>query len=213
VKTVLVHGLGQGADAWERTVAALPAESHVHCPEIFANTSGDEPLTYDRLYRSFTQYCDDLDGRLNLCGLSLGGLLALNYTIDHPDKVKSLSLIGTPSRIPAALFGLQNLVFRILPNAVFTKMGLPKNQILQLTKSMTALDFEDQLPDVSCPTLVLCGSKDAANKKSAKILAKEIPLGRVTWIEGAGHEANVDQPSQLGEVLTAFLGGLCTLQE
>jgi len=204
VNTVLVHGLGQSADSWKRTTAALPFELDAHCPEIFARVLGEEPLTYDRLYRYFEQYCDGLDGQLNLCGLSLGGLLALNYTIDHSDKVNSLALIGTPSRIPVVLFGFQNLIFRVLPNSAFAKMGLSKMQVLQLTKSMTTLDFEDQLPDISCPVLVLCGSKDAANKKSARTLANDIPHSRLVWIEGAGHEVNVEEPGQLAEALAVF---------
>lgn len=44
--------------------------------------------------------CDKFDEPIDWCGLSLGGVLALNYAIERPDKVKSLVLIATPYMIP-----------------------------------------------------------------------------------------------------------------
>ena len=43
-----------------------------------------------------------------------------------------------------------------------------------LTKSMMELDFSARLKDINCATLILCGKKDAANRKVAKELAENI---------------------------------------
>ncbi len=48
----------------------------------------------------------------NLCGISLGGILALNYVLDFPDKVKSLVLIGISHKVPKVMFSIQNIIFR-----------------------------------------------------------------------------------------------------
>lgn len=53
---------------------------------------------------------DNISGQLNLCGLSLGVVLALNYIIDNPKKVNSLVLIAGQSEMPKALLKLQNIV-------------------------------------------------------------------------------------------------------
>ena len=53
--------------------------------------------------------------KIDLCGLSLGGILALNYAIDYPNKVEKLVLIGTPYRVPKVMFSIQNIIFKFLP--------------------------------------------------------------------------------------------------
>ena len=41
------------------------------------------------------EYCGKIDGQIHLCGISLGGIIGLNYALDFPEKVKTLVLIGT----------------------------------------------------------------------------------------------------------------------
>ena len=43
-------------------------------------------------FESLTDIC--------LCGLSLGGVLALNYAIEHPEKIKGMVLIATQYKMP-----------------------------------------------------------------------------------------------------------------
>ena len=56
--------------------------------------------TYKELYSAFSSECDKVNDEIVLCGLSLGAVLALNYAIDHPDKVKSLVLIAAQYKMP-----------------------------------------------------------------------------------------------------------------
>ena len=68
---------------------------------------------------------------------------------------------------------------------------------------MLDLDFREDLGKVSCPVLVLCGERDKANRKAARGLQAGIPGAELAWIPGAGHEANLDAPEALAEVLRA----------
>lgn len=56
--------------------------------------------TYGELYTAFSEECDKENDEIVLCGLSLGAVLALNYAIDHPDKVKALVLIAAQYKMP-----------------------------------------------------------------------------------------------------------------
>ncbi len=56
------------------------------------------------LYNTFSDFCNNQKRKLNLCGLSLGGVLALDFVKEYPEKVNSIILIGTPYKIPKALF-------------------------------------------------------------------------------------------------------------
>ncbi len=84
-------------------------------------------------------------------------------------------------------------------------MGLPKKDVIQLTSSMKKLDFSHQLSDISCPTLILCGEKDKPNRKAAEQLSSLINGAKLEIIKQAGHEANVDNPEGLGEIIKIFL--------
>ena len=61
--------------------------------------------------------------RLNLVGLSLGGLLALNYAVQHPAQINSLVLIGTPYEIPKRLLKLQKLCISVHAEICISRYG------------------------------------------------------------------------------------------
>lgn len=137
----------------------------VMCPDLPALIHAQE-CNYKNLYAAFARYCETESGKINLCGLSLGGILALHYATEHPEKIKSLVLIGTRYVMPKKLLTIQNAIFRLMPNQSFESMGFSKKNFIQLSKTMAELDFGMKLGSITCPTLVVCGEKDAANKKS-----------------------------------------------
>ena len=91
---------------------------------------------------------------LNLCGLSLGAVLALNYAIDFPQRVKSLILIAPQYDMPKFLLKVQNVLFKFMPESQFKDIGLTKKDFITLTNSMADMDFTSGLENVSCPVLV-----------------------------------------------------------
>ena len=175
----------------------------MQCADLSDLLNGKE-ATYPNLYKRFVEYCDAFDEPLNLCGLSLGGILALNYAIDYPDKVSSIVLVGTQFEMPKQLLRLQNMLFRFIPNSSFEKIGFKKNDFIQLTTSMLDLHFRKELKDLSCKSLIICGEKDYVNKKASKELAQLIHGAVLHLIPSAGHEVNLQAPKQLAEALEEF---------
>lgn len=164
----------------------------------------EQSSDYDTLYREFSSWCLTLEGPLDLCGLSLGGVLALDFACHFPQKVHSLVLIGTPYQIPKLAFGLQNMVFHLLPEKAFQGMGSSKENIIALTGSMKRLDIPAMAEKVQCRTLILCGEKDSANRKSGALLNNAILHSRFALVAGAAHEVNTDNPSGLADILMQF---------
>lgn len=156
---VFIHGLGQNSSSWERTISLLPEHRHVNCPDLPGMLDQKE-VTYNCLYTRFVEYCEGIDGPLHLCGLSLGGILALHYAIDHPEKAASIALINTQYQMPKYLLAFQNVIFRFVPKAAFQEMGFMKKDFIQLTNSMMDLNFSKQLHAISCPSLIVSGRKD-----------------------------------------------------
>lgn len=204
--TILLHGLGQGPESWD--AAARGLEGKILRPDLFVPVRGGA-VSYREIYQAFAGDCQRLGRPLRLCGLSLGGILALQYALEHPEGVEALALIGTPCVMPKGLLWFQNAVFRLLPGRAFRQMGLSKREVIGLTGSMLDLDFREDLGRIACPVLVLCGERDRANRKAALELRAGIPGAEAAWIPGAGHEVNRDAPEALAEVLREFFGRVC----
>ena len=202
-KVILIHGSGHKAASWNETVSRLDCRGDVLCPELSSLLMGKE-ASYPNLRAAFGAYCAQAGGPVHLCGLSLGGILALDYTLEHPEAVKTLVLIGTPHKVPKAAFALQNVVFRLLPQSTFASMAFDKKNTFALGNSMRDLDFSGRVSAVQCPTLILCGEKDRANIQSAQFLSQNIKGAQLQLIAQTGHVVNEENPGALAKRLNEF---------
>lgn len=203
MKNIFLHGMGQTASSWEKTISNLPKSAECDCPELSSfYTKGN--CTYNTIYSAMCSHLNTLSGKINLCGLSLGAVLGLNYALDYPEKILSLVLIAPQFKMPVLLLKLQNLIFKFMPDSQFSEIGFTKNDFITLTNSMQALDFTDRLNNLSVPTLILCGEKDKANVKSAKKLAAALPDSTFTAIQNASHEVNTENPSEVALIIKDF---------
>ena len=160
--------------------------------------------TYKELYLAFSSECDKENDGIALCGLSLGAVLALNYAIDNPDKVKALVLIAAQYKMPKKLLKVQNMLFHLMPNSAFNKMGFKKADVISLCGTMAELEIRYTLHKVSCQELLICGEKDNANKKISKELCHYLNNSDFYELMKTGHEANIESPEDLAIVLQRF---------
>ena len=200
---IFVHGSGHKATSWEKTISYMTDNEDIVCPNLSSILEGKE-ASYENLYSSFVKYCNEFDGQIHLCGLSLGGILALNFALDFPQKVKTLVLIGTPYKVPKVAFSFQNIIFRFLPKSIFETMAFDKKNTFVLGDSMKDLDFSDRVKIIKCPTLILCGKKDSANMKSADYLSQNIRSAELKIIENTGHVVNEENPKALADILNEY---------
>ena len=200
---IFVHGSGHKATSWEKTISYMTNNEDIVCPNLSSILEGKE-ASYENLYSSFVKYCNEFDGQIHLCGLSLGGILALNFALDNKQKVKTLVLIGTPYKVPKVAFSFQNIIFRFLPKSIFETMAFDKKNTFALGDTMKNLDFSDRVKNIKCPTLILCGKKDSANMKSADYLSQSIRSAELKIIENTGHVVNEENPKALADILNEY---------
>ncbi len=202
-RIVFLHGLGQTPEDWSKVLERFDGFGECYCPDLVKMCKS--PADYGDLYRAFSAYCADRGGcPLDLVGLSLGGMLALNYAAENPGAVRSLVLIGTQYKSPKALLKLQNVMFRVMPRSSFKETGFDKNDFISLCSSMTELDFTASLGSIFCPTLILVGGRDRPNRKAAFELLHKIKQAKLVKIGSAGHEINRDCPERLAEIIKRF---------
>lgn len=201
--TIFLHGLGQDSSAWKQTLDIIDNQEDALCPDL-STWLMNKQVCYLSLYQELERQCAQLSKPIDLCGISLGGVLAMQYAIEHTDQVHSLVLISTQYTMPKGLLKLQNILFHFVPSTAFTSMGFQKRDFIQLCKSMIDLDFRDSLAMLTCPILIVCGEKDRANKKASIQLQARIPHAKLAIIADAGHEVNVDAPMELGKAIKDF---------
>ncbi|MDE6592287.1 MAG: alpha/beta hydrolase, partial [Oscillospiraceae bacterium] len=170
MKYIFVHGMGQTGEDWRETLSRMGAKIDSECPDLRKMT--EEEICYENLRQSFFGYCNGFPEKINLCGLSLGGMLSLDYAVNFPERVYSLVLIGTQYKPPKNLLKFQNFLFKLMPGKAFEGSGFNKREFMALSESMAELDFTEKLPKISCKTLVIIGEKDSPNKKAAMVLAE-----------------------------------------
>ena len=203
MKYFYLHGLGQKPDSWNKAIK----ETKVSGSSIslsLAEMSEGKGVTYKELYSAFSEVCDKEDEEIVLCGLSLGAVLALNYAIDHPYKIKALVLIAAQYKMPEKLLKFQNVLFRLMPNSMFKQTGFTKADVISLCDTMAELDFTESLHNVSCPVLIVCGEKDNANKKASQELARYLSKCSFYELLKTGHEVNIEAPEEMAIVLQKF---------
>ena len=201
---ILVHGLGQTEKSWDKIIEELDKSNiKAENPNLFELAKNYE-INYENIYRTFCDYCNSFKEKINLCGLSLGGILSINYAIEYPEKVNSMILIGTTYKIPKKIFKLQNFIFKFMPKSTFENMGMKKNDFINLTNSMADLDIKSKVDNIKCKVLILCGEKDNVNMESAKQLNRNIKASKLEIIKNAGHEVNTENPKELARVISKY---------
>lgn len=203
---ILVHGLGQNESSWNKVKELLKENKiEVETPNLF-NLAKNYQLNYENLYRIFVNYCNSFKEKLNIVGLSLWGILAIDYANEYPEKVNSIILSGTPYEIPKSIITIQNIIYKFMPKKVFEQIGCTKKDLITLMDSIKNLTIPQKAPNIKCHTLIMCGEKEKnnINMKSAKQLNRVIENSQFKIVENAGHEVNIENPKQFAKIIYDF---------
>jgi pimeloyl-ACP methyl ester carboxylesterase len=99
---VLIMGLGTDAHGWERQVPVLAADR----PVLVLDNRGVGRSAKPKGPYTTAELADDVAGvmdaagvrRAHVVGLSLGGMIAQEVALRHPDRTRSLALVATYGR-------------------------------------------------------------------------------------------------------------------
>ncbi|OUS41571.1 hypothetical protein A9R00_00235 [Oleispira antarctica] len=95
---ILLHGFSANKDNWIRFTKALDKKYHVIAIDLAGHGDSEQLLTIDYDLIKQAERLDALVSALgidsfNLAGNSMGGAISAIYSISHPEKIKSLTLI------------------------------------------------------------------------------------------------------------------------
>jgi pimeloyl-ACP methyl ester carboxylesterase len=124
---VMVHGFAANLDTWEPWVARLGADHRIITLDLPAHGLTTVPAGYRVSTAGQVEVVDQLTrilhaDRFVLAGNSMGGGVAWNYALAHPDRVVALILADSVGLPPAPAIGAKT---REGPPAIFIIMRNP----------------------------------------------------------------------------------------
>jgi 3-oxoadipate enol-lactonase len=103
---VFLHGYPFNRSMWREQIEALISKYRVITPDLRGlgeTTTADEPATMEEMARDVVALLDELRvGRVTLCGLSMGGYVALAFYRRFPLRVRALVLADTRAQADTA---------------------------------------------------------------------------------------------------------------
>jgi len=163
-----------------------------------------------------------------LCGHSMGGAIAQTITLDIPERVAGLALVGTGAKLrvaPAVLDGVLTDFQTILALIADWSYGpaAPANLKQLGAKTMAEVepavlhgdflacdrfDIRDRLAEIQAPTLVIGGTADKMTPlKFSRYLAANIPHAQLKVVKGAGHMMALEQPREVAAAVAQWISG------
>jgi 3-oxoadipate enol-lactonase len=232
---VFLHGVGSTRQTWR---AQLDEFSATHTAvAIDARGYGDSSTRPDTV--SMARFAADTAAiiqavsgdRAHVCGLSMGGIVALHLWRDHPQVVRSLVLADTWAWHPVAAAGQDARLAAIDASdmASLARMRMPavygpgaapllvergverfasvdKSVYRAASADLWGVDMRSVAGSVAVPTLVLVGEHDTiAPPHLSRELAGLIPGAQLVVIPDAGHLPNEENPAAFNRAVRTFL--------
>jgi 3-oxoadipate enol-lactonase len=232
---VFLHGVGSSRQTWRAQLTEFSA-THTAVAIDARGYGGSwtrpETVSMARIAADTAAVIQAVGGGpAHVCGLSMGGVVALHVWRDHPDVVLSLVLADSWAWHPIAAAGqdarlaaidasdMASLAQLRMPavygpgaspllvqRGVETFASLDKSVYRAATADLWGVDMRRVAGSVTVPTLVLVGEHDSvAPPDLSRQLAGLIPGAQLVIIPDAGHLPNEETPAAFNEAVRSFL--------
>jgi pimeloyl-ACP methyl ester carboxylesterase len=199
---LLIAGIGYGTWLWAKQIPELSKYFSVIAFDNRGVGRSDKPdieYTISLLASDAYELLRALNvERAHILGISLGGFIAQQLALDHPEIVNKLILCSTS-------FGGPNMI-------------LPKGEILQFMafgagketfqRGLELAFSPEYLAKNTMPVLVMAGEADrVVPVENSRLLAARLPNARLVTFPNAGHLFVVERADEVNRIILDFLKG------
>ena len=233
---LFLHGVGSDKSVWAPQIEHFGASRPAVAIDYPGYGESDAPpnSTRDDFAKAAMAALDALEiERAHICGLSLGGVVALALSALSPDRCASLILADSFAVHPdgAAIFKRGADASRSGPMRALAEARAPallgqaargdSTVVAQIIETMGAInpaafrqgaeavwlaDQRERAAAVAVPTLIIVGSEDLITPPAlSRDLARLISGARLVEIAGAGHLTNVEDVLAFNRAVEEFL--------
>lgn len=235
---VFIHGLGSSSRDWQYQVEFFSPHYSILTYDVRGHGESDKPpgpysmalFSHDaKVLMQATEMAP-----AHLVGISMGGMIALQLTLDAPEMVRSLVVVNAgPDMVVRTfkqrlqlwqrfllvrIFGMRK-VGEVLGSKIFPdpdQAGLrtlfiehwSQNDPHAWQESLRALvgwSVINRLGEIHCPVLVISADQDYTPVSEKEAYVQEIPNAKLVIIQDSHHATPVDQPEHFNRVVHDFL--------
>lgn len=238
---LLIHGLGSSTQDWELQTAYFSKFYRVITYDVRGHGRTDKPAGPYSIHLFASDGIKLLQGlgleQVHVVGISMGGAIAYQMTVDAPDLVKSAVIVNfTPELIMKTFKERLNLLSRklIVRLLGMRKMGqvlserlFPKPEHVELRErftnqwakndkraylnSLNALvgwSVSARLSEIECPLLVIASDEDYTPVSVKEAYMDKVKHGELVVVPDARHAVTVERPDKFNEIVERFLKGI-----
>lgn len=223
---VLTHGLAAGQPIWAPQVAALAPHYRVLTWDLRGHgRSAPNPAAC-----AIPDLADDLRRVLDEAGVaravvlghSAGGVVAMQFALDHPQRTAGLVLVGTASecndRARTFYEDLAVIAEERGMAPVYRRLGVSQAQadaapsdaatfarVARAMASLHAAPLTPRLEEIRCPAQMIVGEKDFLGAGGSVILSRRIAGSRLAIVPERGHGIFLEDPDGFNRLVLDFL--------
>ncbi|AKG92007.1 putative hydrolases or acyltransferases {alpha/beta hydrolase superfamily} [Geoglobus ahangari] len=235
---ILVHGLGGSLEAWSEQYDELSRRFNVVALDLrgFGMSDVPESVSIGDFARDVSNLMEHLGiQKASILGHSMGGLVCMEFYARYPEKVESLILANTFHRLPESMreeFEKRLEILESSPDmsqiaAFISQISLYQNRpehrelvetiirkndkrIYTLaTAEIFRADYEDLLPRIEVPVLVIVAEHDATTPPAfGEAIHRLVPNSVLKRVSSSAHLSMLENPEEFNRAVVEFLEGL-----
>jgi len=231
---IFLHGVGSDKSVWRPQLEHFGKSRRALAFDYpgYGESELIEGATRDDYAAAILAALDALAiGKAHVCGLSLGGVVAIAMHSAAPERCASLIVADSFALHPdgqsihdRSIAASQSMTMRELAEArsgVLLGSAATAELKAEVIDTMAAIDpaayrlgaaavwladQRDRAAEIDVPTLILVGDEDGITPPAlSQELARIVPGSRVEIIERSGHLANAEQPAAFNMAIESFL--------
>lgn len=228
---LFLHGIGGHRFHWSLQVEALSGKFKAAAWDARGYGDSEDyegPLLFSDFVADVIRVLDHFQApKAHLVGLSMGGRIAREVALRHPERLSSLTLANTSpgfdalspeqvrkfveerkNRTPESMKALlgSKASEEAYPALLRAFHALRKPSYLKTLEASVSQDRAAPVENIRVRTLVITGNEDKVYPAPiAQDMARRIPGARLVELEGCGHLSNLEQPERFNRVLLEFL--------
>jgi 3-oxoadipate enol-lactonase len=236
IPVVFLHGVGSDKSVWRPQLAHFKGERRAVAfdyPGYGDSDSAPEGTSRDDYAAVILAAMSELGiRRAHVCGLSLGGIVAIAMHHAWPERIVSLTIADAFAEHPDGkgiydrAIAASNDLRMLAETRVDVLLAQPADPAVrsEVVETMARIDPEayrvgakavwladqrERAHAIRVPTLVLCGAEDRVTPPAlSTALTKMIPGAHYEQIEHAGHLTNFERPEEFNMLVGAFIRGV-----
>jgi 3-oxoadipate enol-lactonase len=226
---VLTHGLAASEATWSAQVPALATRHRVVTWDLRGHGRSDaapQACTPADLSADLRDVLDRAGvEQAAVLGHSAGGVVAMRFALDYPQRTAALVLVGTASECNArAREFYEDLAAIALErgmDAVRKRLGVSPEQartaptdratFARVAHAMAGLHdapLTPRLGEIRCPTQMIVGEQDFLGAGGSVILHRNITGSRLAIVPARGHGIFLEDPAGFNALVLEFLAGV-----